>query len=110
MNPSRRAEPLVGFSSGADAIYEVYKEYVGPFHLSPLEIFIKTFPSVRVQANQLTVISLILPQTHTTKSDNRKETLYPSERWARARIFGEEANVKLRKHMGAPNKSPGMRL
>jgi hypothetical protein len=25
------------------------------------------------------------------------ETVYPSERWARARIFGEDVNVKLRK-------------
>jgi hypothetical protein len=79
-NEKAWAEPLVDFSSGADAIYEAYKEYVGPFHLSPLEIFIKTFPSVRVQANQLTVIRLILPQTNATKSDNRKETLYPLKR------------------------------
>jgi epoxyqueuosine reductase QueG len=100
-NEKAWAEPLVGFSSGADSIYEAYKEYVGPFHSSPLEIFVKTFPSVKVQANQLTVISWILPQTDETKSDNRKETLYPSERWARARIFGEESNVKLRKHVVA---------
>jgi len=45
------------------------------------------------------VISWILPQTEKTKDDLRKETTYPSESWARARIFGEEVNVKLRQHV-----------
>ena len=92
-------EPLVGFSGGDDPIYESYKEYVGPFHWTPLEIFNQTFPGVGVKPGELTVISWILPQTRATKSDNRKETFYPAERWARARIFGEEVNVKLRKHV-----------
>jgi epoxyqueuosine reductase QueG len=47
------------------------------------------------------VISWVLPQTRATREDHRKETYFPSERWARSRIFGEEANVKLRKHMEA---------
>ena len=92
-------EPLVGFSGGDDPIYESYKEYVGPFHWTPLEIFNQTFPGVGVNPGELTVISWILPQTRATKSDNRKETFYPAERWARARIFGEEVNVKLRRHV-----------
>lgn len=91
------AEPLVGFSSGADPIYEQYKEAVGPFHWTPLEIFSRTFPDVKVTPEELTVISWILPQTKNTKADNRKEKTYPSESWARARIYGEEVNVKLRK-------------
>ena len=88
--------PLVGFSSGDDSLYESYKEVVGPFHWTPLEIFTRTFPGLRANATDLTVISWILPQTKATKADNRKETTYPAERWARARIFGEEVNVKLR--------------
>lgn len=92
-------EALIGFSSGADPIYEAYKEYVGPFHLTPHEFFSQTFPDVEVQPGELTVISYILPQTEATKSDNRKEKSYPSERWARARIFGEEVNQKLRQHV-----------
>ena len=92
-------EPLVGFSSGDDPIYDSYKKYVGPFHWTPLEIFSQTFPSAPVKSHELNVISWILPQTRATRSDNRKETFYPSERWARARIFGEEVNVKLRKHV-----------
>ena len=88
--------PLVGFSSGDDPLYESYKKVVGPFHWTPLEIFNQSFPGVSAKAGELTVISWILPQTKATKADNRKESTYPAERWARARIFGEEVNVKLR--------------
>ena len=88
--------PLVGFSGGDDSLYESYREVVGPFHWTPLEIFTRTFPGVSAKAADLTVISWILPQTRATKADNRREDTYPAERWARARIFGEEVNVKLR--------------
>ncbi len=93
--------PLVGFSSGADPIYETYKEVVGPFHWTPLQIFRQTFGEMNAAPEELTVISWILPQTGATKADNRKQTTYPAERWARARIFGEEVNEKLRKHIVA---------
>lgn len=92
-------EVLVGFSSGADPLYRQYKEVVGPFHWTPEEIFVLTFPGVPAQAEDLTVISWILPQREQTKADNRRETFYPAERWARARIFGEVFNVGLRKHL-----------
>ena len=93
------ADPVVGFSSGDDPLYQFYKEDIGAFYWTPQEIFTKTFPRLEVSPDQLTVISWILPQTEATKSDNRKQTVYPSERWARARIYGEEVNDKLRKHV-----------
>ncbi|MGD2186275.1 MAG: epoxyqueuosine reductase, partial [Desulfobacterales bacterium] len=93
--------PLIGFSKGHDPLYKIYKEVVGPFHWTPLEIFTRTFKYQTVKPEDLTVISWILPQTQQTKADNRKQTTYPAERWARARIFGEAANVKLRKHVVA---------
>ena len=37
------AAPLVGFSRGDDPLYEAYKEHVGPFHLTPWELFSITF-------------------------------------------------------------------
>jgi hypothetical protein len=92
-------DPLVGFSCGDDPIYQSYKEHVGPFHWTPLELFNMTFPQLKVAASDLAVISWILPQTEKTKADLRKETVYPPESCARARIFGEEVNVKLRKHV-----------
>lgn len=93
--------PLVGFSSGDDPIYETYKEVVGPFHWTPLQIFTQTFREMVVTPEELTVISWILPQTGATKADNRKQSVYPAESWARARIFGEQVNEKLRRHVVA---------
>lgn len=101
------AEPLVGFSGGDDPIFQAYKEYVGPFHWTPLEIFNRTFPGVQAGAGDLTVISWILPQMESTNADMRKENFLPSESWARARIFGEEANVKLRRHVAASLQASG---
>ena len=34
-----------------------------------------------------------------TKADNQAQTVYPAERWARSRIFGEQFNSKLRQHV-----------
>jgi len=107
-NEKAWADPLVGFSRGDDPLYQEYKKYVGPFHWTPLEVFKITFPALEVTADQLTVISWILPQMESTKADLRRETVNPPESWARARIFGEETNVKLRKHVVATLKEAGI--
>jgi epoxyqueuosine reductase len=99
--------PLIGFSRGDDPLFEAYKDHVGPFYLTPWEIFTITFRDFNVNPEELAVISWILPQTKQTKADNRKESFYPSERWARARIFGEEVNEKLRKHVVAALEGKG---
>jgi len=98
-NEKAWAEPLVGFSSGADPLYQFYKKDIGVFYLLPLEIFNYTFPKEKIESNQLTVISWILPQTELTKSEHRKQTKFPTDRWARSRIFGEEVNDELRKYV-----------
>ena len=103
------AKPLVGFARGDDPLFEAYKEHVGPFYMSPWEVFAVTFGDARVRPENLSVISYILPQTEATKADNRREKRYPSERWARARIFGEEVNVRLRKHLAAELNAKGFR-
>jgi ferredoxin len=92
-------EVLIGFSSGDDPLFEALKDHVGPFHWTPLEIFHQVFPSLSVQPRELTVISWVLPHTDATRADNREENEYPSERWARARVFGEMVNTTLRKHV-----------
>jgi len=102
------AEPLVGYSSGADPLWQFYKEDIGGFYLSPLEFFVHDFPDAEATPDQLTVISWILPQTEVTKADNRRETNFPSERWARSRIYGEEVNVKLRRHVVEYLKEAGI--
>jgi epoxyqueuosine reductase QueG len=93
------ANALVGFSNGADPIFPFFKEDIGNFYLQPLEILSQAYPEQVFKSEQISVISWILPQTDATKRDHRKETHFPSERWARSRIFGEQANVKLRQHV-----------
>ncbi len=110
-------EPLVGFSRGDDPLYRQFKEDIGPFYLTPEEIFSRSFPARPVPAKHLTVISWVLPQTEATKSEARREFWYPSERWARSRKYGEDSNVLLHEHLAgtlqragykalAPSQSP----
>ena len=91
--------PLIGFSRRDDPLYEAFKEHVGPFCMTPWEIFAIAFREFSVKPEELTVISWVLPHNKATKADNRKEQYYPSTRWARGRIFGEEGNEKLRKYL-----------
>ena len=98
-NEKAWAEPLVSFSNGADPLYQFYKKDIGEFYLLPLEFFNYTFPKENIASDELTVISWILPQTELTKSEHRKQTKFPTERWARSRIFGEEVNDELRKYV-----------
>ncbi len=101
------AEPLVGFSSGDDAVFESFKRYVGPYHWTPQEAFALAFPEEPAAPGELTVIAWVLPQTEVTKADNRQERVYPAERWARSRIFGERVNSQLRRHVVASLTASG---
>jgi ferredoxin len=92
-------EPIIGFSNGADPIYRFYKKDIGDFYFSPLKFLSQKYLNRDFEVDKITVISWILPQTDATKRDQRKETHFPSERWARSRIFGEEVNDKLRQHI-----------
>ncbi len=102
-------EVLVGFSSGADPLYETYKEVVWEDHWTPLEAFLMKFPGLRKNPEDLAVISWVLPQRTHTKEDNRKESFYPSRRWVQARFPGEEFNNALRNHVVAELELKGIR-
>jgi ferredoxin len=92
-------DALVGFVSGSDPIWQQYKEYVGPFHWTPWEIYSQQFPKKPASPEELTVVSWILPQKETVRKSNRRSRKYPSEEWARIRVYGEEFNVALRRHV-----------
>lgn len=100
--------PMVGFAMGRDPLFKAYKDHVGPFHWTPLEIFKQTFTDIRSSADDLSVISWILPQTRATKADNSKEDRFPAQRWSRARTFGEVFNAKLRQHLVATLMAAGI--
>ena len=98
---------LVGFASGADQIWQQYKEYVGAFHWTPWEVFNQHRPAENVSAEQLTVISWILPQRDLVRKTNRRGKKYPSEEWARIRVYGEKFNVALRQHVAESLEQAG---
>ena len=93
----------MGFSKGDDPLYLQISENIGPFYLTPMNAFNRVFPDVKTSPDALTVINWILPQTGETKRDHRKERIYPSERWARSRLFGENFNSKLRREVASFN-------
>ena len=89
-------KPLVGFCRGDDQIFEVFRDVAGEEHWTPLEIFSITFRDLDVKAQDLSVVSWVLPQTEKTREDQGKEKSFPCERWVRSRIFGEEFNDLVR--------------
>lgn len=100
-------EPLVGFSNGEDPLYDELKKDIGSPFMIPVEIFRETFPDSPACADELTVISWILPQTKATKADNRKETFYPSERWIRAKHYGGVFDTDLSSYVAELLKRAG---
>jgi hypothetical protein len=98
---------LIGFASGADSIWQQYKEYIGAFHWTPWEVFSQHCPEESAGAEELTVISWVLPQRALVRKANRKAKKYPAEEWARIRIYGEEFNAALRKHVAKSLEQTG---
>ena len=92
-------DALVGFASGADPIWQQYKEYIGPFHWTPWEVFSQHCPEESTGATDLTVVSWVLPQREAVRKANRRAKRYPAEEWARIRVYGEEFNAALRRHV-----------
>jgi len=94
-------DALVGFASGADQIWQQYKEYVGAFHWSPWEVFSQHCPKEPAGPEELTVVAWVLPQREQVRKANRKAKKYPAEEWARIRVYGEKFNAALRRHVAS---------
>jgi epoxyqueuosine reductase QueG len=90
-------EPLVGFASAADPLFQEYKRIIGPFHLTPSEWFEDAFVSASLGSG--TVISWVLPIAKGVRESNRPETRLPSRAWAHTRHFGEAFNDALRQQV-----------
>ena len=101
--------PLVGFSSGADPLYEEFVSHIGPFYLTPIEIFKKTFPDVTdVEPQDLTIISWVLPSTKPTRQEQSEREKQPGRRWAGVRYYGEMFNELLRRHVAVRLSESGI--
>jgi epoxyqueuosine reductase QueG len=101
--------PLVGYSNGGDSLYAEYVAHIGDFYRTPLDFFLQAFPDqAHVPADDLTVISWILPSTAAVRTEQAAETQRPSERWIRVRYFGEKFNDALRGHVVATLAAAGI--
>jgi epoxyqueuosine reductase QueG len=94
-------EPLIGFVAGNDPIFYQLKEVIGDFHLTPHEAMTKIAEKkdISISEEEVGVISYILPIAKETRLENTQMTEMPSERWAHTRLFGENFNKKLQRHL-----------
>ena len=81
-------EPLVGYSSGDDPIYQFFKEGIAPYHWTPLEAFNIAFPDLKAKPEELSVISFVLPHTESIKKEQRERWRILSDKWIKARYYG----------------------
>ena len=101
--------PLVGYSNGADPLFEQYVAHIGDFYLTPLDIFKKAFPrETTVDPCDLTVISWILPSTTRIRNEQAAAVKRPCERWIRLRHYGELFNESLRRSLVARLSEAGI--
>jgi hypothetical protein len=99
--------PLLGFARGDDPLFLELKAHIGDFYLTPIEVFAAAFPGSKARSEELSVIGWILPQTARTREDNRRQSRYPAERWARSKWHGEQVNVALRETVVAALSAAG---
>ena len=97
-------DPLVGFASGADPLFEEYKNIIGSFHFTPREIMENAMKNKRVrfpgsEFEEVSVISWLLHTPEDTRRSNRMEEQFPSKLWAYTKDFGEVCNHALRKYI-----------
>ncbi len=86
-------EPLIGFAAGDDPLFDEFKEIIGPFHLTPVEIMKDCYGD---NGGAKTVICWVLPIAAATRASNRGEERFPSREWALTRANGEHFNTLLR--------------
>lgn len=108
MNPGNRdsrlngkpffEDPLVGFADAQDPLFETYKDIIGDFHLTPLEVLDRSYPEHKGSWDGASIISWILPIAGSVRESNRRETSCSSEAWLITKTFGEEFNIKLAEH------------
>ncbi|MGD9947321.1 MAG: 4Fe-4S ferredoxin [Desulfobulbus sp.] len=92
------SRPLVGFACGDDPLFPFLKNDIGAkFYWTPVDAFTQAFPEASLQAEDLSVIAWILPQTEETRRAHRQEVDLPAIAWSKARHYGEQVNEQLRR-------------
>ena len=90
--------PVVGFADAHDTLFSDFKDIIGDFHCTPIEVLEKCFPDNR-DWQEASVISWVLPISEHTRKSNRRQDKYPSREWSLTRTHGEEFNNILRSHI-----------
>ena len=93
--------PLVGIADASDPLFLTFKDIIGDFHLTPLEVLEKSFPEHTGSWEGASVISWILPIARSTRERNRQETRCSSDVWLLTKTYGEEFNIKLGEHLAS---------
>lgn len=92
--------PLIGFASGEDELFNFLKNDIGAdFYWTPKESFLLAFPNEKIKADELSILSWVLPQTANTRLAQRKASGFPSVEWSKARHYGEKVNENLRRYV-----------
>ena len=94
-------EPLIGFASGDDLIFEEYKRVIGPHHLTPREALSAFYQSKGINSvpAHATVISFIMPIAKATRMKQRRETKVGCLEWNRTRWTGQDFILELSRHV-----------
>ncbi|WP_027184076.1 4Fe-4S dicluster domain-containing protein [Desulfovibrio inopinatus] len=100
-------QPLVGYADGDDPLFTAIKNDIGTFYQTPREAFRQAFPGT--SPKHIGVIAWILPHTERTRRAHRSMTDMPSLNWSLARLFGENVNENLRRHVVTALTASGLR-
>lgn len=101
-------EPLVAYADGDDPLFELYREVVAPFHLTPREALANRLGGSLDPSTPVSVVSWVLPTAGPTRRSNRSMKLGPSLRWNNTRFQGEDFNDALRRHLVARLEEQGI--
>ncbi|HEY32566.1 MAG TPA: epoxyqueuosine reductase [Dehalococcoidia bacterium] len=93
-------EPLVGFASGDDPIFEQFKSVVAESHQMPRDV-------LPITQGPVSVVSIVLPISRETKLSNRLETGGPSLRWNHTRWQGQDYITDLSRYLVSLLKEMG---
>lgn len=100
--------PLVAIADGSNFLFYQYKELIGDFYWTPLEILQKVYPLQVFDPQKIQIVCWVLPQTEATRLDQRQETELPADRWIYSRHYGERFNELLRKRVEDLLKTKGV--
>jgi epoxyqueuosine reductase QueG len=101
-------EPFFGFVRGADPIWQTFKQTVAKAHWTPLEAFLKAYPTSKAVSEELSVAVVVCPQTKATIADQKKAKGFPSKRWLISRLAHDRIIGKLCSHLAGYLNSRGL--